>query len=161
MIKRIRISSTFEQLPRKIRRWSSIWNKTDSEFILIWVAMWAKHNNLKYKLSRETAQEQVPTTAFIDEERICFLKLIFYHKILPDCNPNNQENSHKLQIRTTSSKIRTMNFHLEIKLTVNFSWFWLYEPNINNLESKWSREIAQAQVPTTAFIDGRKICFLK
>ena len=78
-----------------------------------------------------------------------------------DCNPNDQENSHNLQIQTTSSKIRIMNFHLEIKLTVNLSWFQLYEPNINNLESKWSREIAQAKVPTTAFIDGREIFFLK
>jgi len=28
-------------------------------------------------------------------------------------------------------------------------------------KSKWSREIAQAQVLNTAFIDGREICFLK
>ena len=46
-----------------------------------------------------------------------------YYKILPDCNPNDQENSHKLQIWTASSKNRKMNFRLEIKLTVNSSGF--------------------------------------
>ena len=78
-----------------------------------------------------------------------------------DCNPNDQANLHKLQIRRTPSKIRKMQFHLEVKLTVNSSLFGLCEPNINNLKSKRSRDIAQAQVLTTAFIDGREICFLK
>jgi len=59
------------------------------------------------------------------------------------------------------SQKKKMNFHLEIKLTVNSSWFQLYEPNKNNLKSKWSRETTQEQVPTTAFIDGGDICFLK
>ena len=42
------------------------------------------------------------------------------------------------------------------KLTVNSSCFRLCEPKMNNLKSKWSRELAQAQVPTTAFIDGER-----
>ena len=33
---------------------------------------------------------------------------------------------------------------------------WLCEPNINNLKSKLSREIAQAQVLKSAFIDGER-----
>ena len=86
----------------------------------------------------------------------------FNYKILPvhryhDCNPNDQENSHKLRIRKASSKNRKMNFHLEIKQTVNSSWFrvamW---PKHNNLKSKWSREKAQAQVLTTSFIDKER-----
>ena len=71
-----------------------------------------------------------------------------YYKILPvhhDCNPNDQEHSHKLQTQAASSKIRKMNFQFKIQLTVNSSWFQLCEPNINNLKAKWSREIAQAQ----------------
>ena len=57
---------------------------------------------------------------------ICFLQENYSYKILPvhhHCNPNDQQNSHKLQIRTASSKNRKMNFRLEIKLTVNSSWF--------------------------------------
>ena len=84
-------------------------------------------------------------------EKKCFLKQSFYYKILPvhhDCNPNNQDNSHKLQIWTASSKNRKVNFHLDIKLTVNSWWFRLCEPNINNLKYKWSRKIA--------FIDGER-----
>ena len=48
------------------------------------------------------------------------------NKILPvhhGCNPNDQENSPTLKIRTAFSKNRKMYFHLEIKLTVNSSWF--------------------------------------
>ena len=87
-------------------------------------------------------------------------KFASLNKILPvhhGCNPNGQEYSHKLKIRTASSKNRKMNFRLEIKRTVNSSWFWLCEPQINNLKSKWSREWGQGQVPTTAFIDGERI----
>ena len=34
------------------------------------------------------------------------------------------------------------------------------QANTYKLKSKWSREIAQMQVLTTAFNDGREICFL-
>ena len=77
IIKRIRISSTFEQLPRKIGRWTSVLNKTESEVILIRVAMWAKHSNLESKWSREIAQEQVATTAFIDSEKFASWNKMF------------------------------------------------------------------------------------
>ena len=50
--------------------------------------------------------------------------------------------------------------HQKMKLTVNSSQFRLFEPN-NNIKSKWSREIAQMQMLTTAFNDGREMCFLK
>ena len=90
------------------------------------LTMWAKHDNLQSKWLREIAQVQVLTTAFIDGREICFLKYKFSYEILSvhhNCNPNDQQNSHKLQIRTASSKNRKMNFRLEIKLTVNSSWF--------------------------------------
>ena len=84
-------------------------------------------NNLKSKWSREIAQAQDVTTAFIDEERNLLPEIKkIYNEILPvhhDCNPNDQENSHKLKIRAAFSKNRKMNFRLEIKLTVNSSWF--------------------------------------
>ena len=114
-------------------------------------------NNLKSKWLKELAQQQVPTTAFIDGREICFLEYKFYYKILPaqyDCNPN-EENSHSLKTRTASSKNRKMKFRLEIKRTVSSSWLWLCEPQINNLKSKWSREWGQGQVM------GREIWFLK
>ena len=46
--------------------------------------------------------------------------------------------------------------HQKMKLRVNASRFRLCESNINNLKSKWSREIPQAQVLTTAFTDGER-----
>ena len=119
-----------------------------------------KINNLKSKWSTEIAQEQVPNTTLIDGRDICFLKKKNY-KILPDCNPKDEQNSHYIKILRAYSKNRKMNFHLEIKLTVNSSWFQLCEPRINTLKSKWSRELAHAQVPTTDLINGREICFLK
>ena len=33
---------------------------------------------------------------------------------------------------------------------------YICEPKINNLKSKWSRELVQAQVPTTAFINAER-----
>ena len=48
-----------------------------------------------------------------------------------------------------------MNLCLKIEIDSEFIMiFELCEPAINNLKSKLSRENAQAQVPTTAFIDG-------
>ena len=89
--------------------------------------MRAKHKQSEIQiLKRNMAQGQVPTTALIDRREMCFLKQNFYYKILPvhhDCNPNDQEILHELQIRTASSKNRKMNFCLEMKLTVNSSWF--------------------------------------
>ena len=58
------------------------------------------------------------------------------------CNPNCPECLHKLKIQTIFSKNRKMNFRLEIKLTVNSSWFQLCEPKINNLKSKSPRKLA-------------------
>ena len=89
--------------------------------------MWAKAKQYGIQMVNEIlAQGQVPTTAFIDGREICFLKYKFSYEIPSvhhNCNPNDQQNSHKLQIRTASSKNRKMNFRLEIKLTVNSSWF--------------------------------------
>ena len=55
MIKRIRISSKFELLPCKIGWWTSVSNKTDSEFILIPVAMWAKHKQSEIQMVKRNS----------------------------------------------------------------------------------------------------------
>ena len=71
-------------------------------------------------------------------------KFAAWNKILPvhhGCNPNGQEYSHKLKIRTAFTSNRTMNFGLEIKLYVNSFWFRLCQPTINNLKSEWSRNL--------------------
>ena len=108
----------------------AIWNTNGQENL---IRLCEPHiHNLKSKWPREIAQAQSLTTAFID----------IWHL-------NNQEILHKLKIWTASSKNRKMNFHLKMKLTVNAGWFWLCELNISNLKSKWSREIAQAQVLKT------------
>ena len=69
MIKKICIGSKFEQLSRKIGDKLPSRNKTDSEFILILTMSGANINNLKSEWSREIAQAQDLTTAFIDGER--------------------------------------------------------------------------------------------
>ena len=108
--------------------------------------MWAKHKQSEIRMVRRNS-----TNASSDN---CLYrwgeKFTFWNKFdlintasTPDCNPNDQENSHKLQIRTASSKNRKVNFCLELKLTVNWS--------------KWSRELAQGHVPITAFMMGREI----
>jgi len=134
-------------------------NKTDSEFILI-STMWAKDKQPEIQMVKRisTSTSSNNWLHWWGEKFASWNKKIYY-KILPlhhDCNPKDQENSHKLKIRTASSKNRKMNFRLEIKRTVNSSWFWLCEQQINNLKSKWSREWGQGQVPTTAFIDGER-----
>ena len=71
-------------------------------------------------------------------------KFASLNKILPvhhECNPNGQELLHKLKIRTAFSKNWKMNFCLEIKLTMNLSWFRLCEPKINTLKSEWTRKL--------------------
>ena len=118
--------------------------------------MWANHKQSEIQMVKKIAQEHVPATAFIDGKRNFLPEKKNYYKILPDCNPNDQENSHKLKIATASSKNRKMNLHLKMKLTANASWFRLCEPNITNLKSKWPRKKAQAQVLTTDFIEGER-----
>ena len=77
-------------------------------------------------------------------------------KILPDCNPNDEGNSHEFKIRTAFiwKKERWTS-------VLKWNWQWIYPDfnyvsQTNNLKSKWSSEIAEAQVLTTAFIVGER-----
>ena len=100
-----------------------------------------KINNVKSKWSKENEDmgkfRQLPSLMW--EKFACLNKIQSVHH---GCNPNDQENSHKLKIWTVFSKNRKTNFRLQIKLVMNSSWFWLCEPKINNLKSKWSRKLA-------------------
>ena len=112
--------------------------------------------------SNDQHKLRIPTTALILREnfpsQIKTLPMQRRGKKKKNCNRNDEIFLHKLKTGLGSSKNRKLNFHLAIKLTVNSSWFrlTLCEPKLNNLKSKWSRELPQAQGSTTAFIDGEK-----
>ena len=73
------------------------------------------------------------------------------------CRLLDFQHLHKVKIWTASMKNRKLSSYFEIKLTVNHPDFdYICEPKINNLKSKWSRELVQAQVPTTAFINAER-----
>jgi len=52
MIKNFRMSLKFEQISFKIGRWTSVSNKTDSEFFLI-STMWAKDKQSEMQMVKE------------------------------------------------------------------------------------------------------------
>ena len=118
IINRIRISSNFEKHPRKKGKWTFVSNKTDSEFILI-STMWAKHKQSEIEMVKRNS------TSASSNNCLHWWERNLLPEIKNDCYSNHLKTSHKLQIRTASSKNRKMNFCLEIKLTVHSSWFWV------------------------------------
>ena len=90
------------------------------------VAMWAKHKQSEIQMVKTNSTSASSNTCLYWWERNLLPKIKLYYKILPayhNSNLNDQKNSQKLQIWTASSKNRSSNFHLKIKLTVNSSWF--------------------------------------
>ena len=164
MIKIIRINSKFEQLPRKIGRWTPSRNKMDSEFILI-STIWAKHRQSEIQMVERTSTSASSNNClhWWREKFASWNKnfVIKYCQYTMTAIFNDQENSHKLQ--TASSKNRKMNFRLEIKLTVNLSWFrvamWAqHQQSEIQMVKRNSASASSKQLPS---LMGREICFLK
>ena len=92
-----------------------------------WVAMWAKHKQSEIQMvKRNSPSLSSKNCLHWWGEKFASWNKKKYYKMPPvyhDCKPNDQENSHKLQIRTAFSKNRKVNFCLKMKLAVNSSWF--------------------------------------
>ena len=95
---------------------------------------------------------------------ICFLKKKLCNEILlvhHDCNPNDQENLYKLQIETASSKKKEWelpSWNTTQSELILFSSMWAKH---KKSEIQIGKRNPTRQVPTTAFIDGKDISFLK
>ena len=136
----------------------------DSEFVLI-LTMWATK-----KKSAIQMVKGMRTRASSDnclhwwEEKFGSLNKNMDNKVLPlhhGCNPNDQENLHRLKIQTAFLKIRKMNLRLEI------NWQWIHSDldNVSQSETIWNPNgqgnLHKGKFQQLPSLMGREICFLQ
>ena len=71
--------------------------------------MWAKHIQSEIEMAKRNTTRASSNIAFIDWYRNLLPEIKIYYQILPDCNPNDQENLISSNIEQLSQKIGRWN----------------------------------------------------
>ena len=71
--------------------------------------MWAKHIQSEIEMAKRNTTRASSNITFIDWYRNLLQEIKIYYQILPDCNPNDQENLISSNFEQLSQKIGRWN----------------------------------------------------